>query len=58
MLFTEPELPRTKSGNSGPVQNWPDPRAPGDSLGRHGQPGTATEAAGCGHPHLWSHTQV
>lgn len=56
--LSEPELPRAKGGHRGPVQDRSHPRAPGHPLGRHGQPGASPEAAGRGHPHLWTHTQV
>ena len=55
---SEPELPGAEGGDSGPVQDWPHPRTPGDPLGRHGQSGAAPETAGCRHPHLGTHAQV
>lgn len=56
--MTELELSRAEGGDGGAVQNRPDPRTPSDPVGRHGELGTASEAAGCGYPHFWSHTQI
>lgn len=56
--FVEPELSWTESCNCWTVQNWSDSRPPGHSLGWYGQPGTATEAVWCGHPHFRTYTQI
>lgn len=56
--MTEPKLPWAEGGDCGTVQDRSDPRAPGDPVGRHGQPRSPAEAAGRGYPHLGPHSQV